>query len=274
MSGYPDDPHLVEPGLERIDRAVSSLPRYFRSAVADGAIAVVAGNGDWTGPLESALAGNRRAVVLVQPGFAEPVTVLDLAERATARGVPVLVDYACASNPAVVAAADTWRTTVGPIGVLEVTSGHGLDAGHDSIAILLDQLAAIRALLGPVGRLRQLGISGGAHTAVLTVPVTGGELIASLIAAPTEAWGRGTRMRWLGATEALELEVPDDTTARPAQVRHVTEAGEHLTPTIYENANRATLLALWSQLRTNSGAGDDLTVLAAHLALVDPERHS
>ncbi|MCU1439678.1 MAG: hypothetical protein JWP85_675 [Rhodoglobus sp.] len=277
MTEFADRPHLVTlpsgPAHRDIAAALASLPRSFRPGAGEDAIVYVTGDDDWPASVEHALSVARRAIVVIQPGYAQPSTVLRLAERAATDSVPVMIDYAFASNPAVVLAAAAWSAAVEPTGILDVTSRHAGD-GTGPMAVLLDQLAALHSLVGPVRTIRQLHIDGDAHSAVVAIPVGGGVITATLLGARTELGSRGSRVRWLGPTEALELEVPHAGTAGPGYSRHVTTEGEQLAPTIYENAHRATLARLSRHLEAGAGRCDDLTTLAGHLELVPREHPS
>jgi hypothetical protein len=241
--------------------AAASLPRWFRSSSEPTAGRWVPGEGEWVAAVRAAVVAGAPAIVLVEPGWADPDAVREL----TALPVPVVVDSAIASNAVIAAAAPAWTDMIQPTGVLEVTTTHDLD----SVAVLLDQLAAVRALAGRIVDVR-VAWTADSHSAVATVSVGGGELTATLLGA-SSAVANGTTIRWLGPQGALELELPPAVNAAPGRFRVVTVDGEMLAPTISETAHRATLSRLHELLDRGTSA-DDLEVLAEHLKLLAGQR--
>jgi hypothetical protein len=112
--------------------------------------------------------------------------------------------------------------------------------------MLFHQLRLLRRL--GVGDLRQVGATISTHA--ISVAAVGrrndADIVLDLLASAGPAVAH--RLRLYGWTSAVELDLPDDGTARPAHVELIGPDGATILPTIYENADRATLRSMSTAL--------------------------
>ncbi|NQX26487.1 hypothetical protein HQQ81_03875 [Microbacteriaceae bacterium VKM Ac-2854] len=213
-------------------------------------LVAIAGSAGWSGRAAEALAAGAHGVLVIEP-VAEDVAALD--------GLVVL-DRTFASNPGLSAALPA---------IEAIDDGALLEArvvvpvGADLDAALLGQLALVRAAGSPVAMARILARSAAGYT-------VRGELESGrsvlLTAVASDARPAAASLRLLGATSAVEVEIPAPVAARPLRATVTTAEGATLLPTQYETAHRASWRRLRDLLASGSPAAD-LDAFAADAAL-------
>ena len=209
---------------------VASLPVSLTNAGTDtpaSELVAVDGALGWPQRTRDALGNGTQGLMLIQPC---PVTADEVPQTPS---VPVVVDYRFAGNPAVLTFAghfDGW-----PVEALVEVSSLVSDQG-DLHRHLLDQLATARRLGLPLTDLQPLAWGPSGYylrgSTGLGVPVL-------LSAHVTSAAPACLRVRGLAPDLAIELSVPDPSTARPAVLVTTTSGGALTEPTVWESAHRA-----------------------------------
>ncbi len=223
---------------------LASLPlSYAPGEGAEGSVAIVSGSADWPTTAIGALDAGAVAVIVVQP---EPADVETLRDRAAL----VALDTRWATNP-VVAAASTAFTTALPHGS-HIECQVNLPVGSPIETAMLDQLALLRVLVGPVTDLRVLTRSSKGYAA--EGRAAGHPVDFSLVC--TDADLESASVRLLTADGSVELTIPSGLTAQPARLTVTGPDGAHLTPTLYESGHRATWRRVRHLLSAQSGAND------------------
>ena len=238
-----------------IGPVVASLPVSLRwegagNEVSADLVALGGGSG-WPQRTVDAVAHGVRGGVVVDPSPVAP----DEVPRVS---VPLVIDHRFASNPAVASAAHHFAGW--PADALVEVSVL-LSNPADAARMLLDQLATLRWLgLPPVSLERLTWSPGGYH--LRGSAASGAPLLLS--AHVTTGAPSQLRVRALAPELAIELTVPDPSTARPAVVVRTTSDGATTQPTVWESAHRAT----WRRLHAAVVDGiptDDLADLRADL---------
>jgi len=248
---------------------LASLPLSFRRS--DGvtdSVVVVQGLPGWVEVAAAAARGGAAGIIVVGPTPADLAGLVALDQLAVA----FVTDWQWSSNPAIPAAAAAFRTAALGAAALN-TSGTGpnrletrlvLPVGSDLNVALLEQLALVRRLVGPVDELHILDQTSRNCYAAGT---TGGlEVDLSLVC--TAATTSVSLTRLLTVDGSVELEVGSPTTARPARVTVTGPDGMTQLPTLYESAHRASWRRLRDQL-SGIGAGSDLSDLRADTATLN-----
>ena len=216
---------LDTPGTRAV---LAGLPHWLRARGDNADVRVVSGDRpDWPERVRTALTPETRAVLLTDVTPAEPAAVRELAETASA---PVVVHSPWALNPATLDAAEHLRAAAAASAIIEVFTAQ--DAAPATM--LLAQLALLRTAVGDLtdlrlGRLDADGHLGSARLGDVPVQLTGVRCAA----------GPEARLVLRGADEQWRLRYGDPALARPASVVRIDEHGEHLLPTVYESAHRA-----------------------------------
>jgi hypothetical protein len=249
----------------RIAQTVASLPVSLHPGAEGADLVGVAGDPGWTAGALGAIRAGARGVLVVDP-VAEDVTLL--AAEAEAAGVPVVLDSPWAHNPAVLESAAALAERNDAETLLEVRVD--LPVGTELDRALLGQLALVRAVAGPVARLRfdRRNRTGYDALGVLT---SGARLNLGAILSnglPPAASVRMTR-----AKDAVRLSVPDPGTAAPGLLVVSDERGATLRTTTWESAHRVAWRRLHELVTTDApwteldGFEQDLAV--ARQALTD-----
>ncbi|MGV9384249.1 hypothetical protein ACWDRB_51120 [Nonomuraea sp. NPDC003707] len=218
-----------------VHATLASLPKYFRPA---------APGGPTTGPITGTVAAVPTLTALRAALDARPTGILlagvaaggvadvrELAGRAAAAGVPVVVAGPWALDPAVAALAGALDAE--DASLIEVTAT--VPAGSSPPDVLLDQLALLRTAIGPARAVEVIQADAHGHLARAHV----GDVPVHLAAAVSGLGTRRARLDVLGPAVQWRLSFPDPATARPATVARTDADGERLLPTLYESAYRA-----------------------------------
>ncbi|TCO42539.1 hypothetical protein EV646_113161 [Kribbella antiqua] len=225
--------------MSNVRTTLATLPMSFPDP-AD--VVFVDGDPSWPAELERAIRSGATGIVLVHP------TPVDF-DLLTADTI-VVVDSPWASNPVNGLAAQAFRAAA--------TNGARVECrvitppGSDFATALLDQLALIRAVLGPVMKVQVRHLSDRAlHAEGLTnLSVAVDFSIVCTTALPASA-----SLRLLTSDGSVELTIPSGDTALPARLITVGPDGAVLAPTQYENGHRSSLRRLRELQATGSADG-------------------
>lgn len=229
---------------------IASLPVSLAPADSGADVVAVAGSAGWVARAAAAFAAGARAAVVIDP----------VAEDADELSGLVVLDRAFASNPGL----DAVRPAVAATELGALLEARAVVAvGADLDAELLGQLALVRAADAPLASARILARSDRGYT-VRGVLANGRP--ALLTAVTSDARPASATLRILGATSAVEVEVPAPVAARPLRATVTTAEGATLLPTQYETAHRASWRRVRDLLVTGSPAAD-LDEFAADAAL-------
>jgi hypothetical protein len=195
---------------------------------------------------------------------ASAADVRAVADSAAERGIPVVVESAWASHPALApfAAAAAQRLA----GIVLIDSVAVVEA-EDSRApadVLLDQLALLRAVSCSVRRIRFATGDASGYTVGAVRQDTGAVITLSSVRSAGPA--PSARLAMYGAAVEAHLIVPTSRTAAPAEAWFVDAAGRLALPSWFESAARAS----WRRLLLAVSAHDtthDLGDLAADIEL-------
>lgn len=219
-----------------VRQVIASLPVSLHpaagSAERDSAdLVAVDGAPGWPAEAEKAIDGGARGVLVVRP---VPADVRSLIEKAQARNVPVVIDSMWAYNPGVQNSAGAFAEIFDDALLLEARTY--ARTGSDWDRVLLDQLALIRAAVGPVRSFRFVRKSEHGYAALARF-ANGAR--ASITAVRTDSVPESASLRSVKAKHIVELELPAPETAFPARVRVTGPEGSNLLETKWETPHRA-----------------------------------
>ena len=244
---------------------LASVPgRFLLAGTGPAEVVVVSGDRpDWPAAVAAAVRDGATGVLLAQPGLADPEEVRRLS-AAVAGHAAVAVDTRYANDR-------TWQSALGDVGgdagtasILDcVVSVQGEGSAGALAGALLDQLAVVRPLLGPLDELRPVYRRGRGYVLVAQTPgprvtltgissAVGGGALALDVVAPAYRW---------------QVRFHDAALARPTEVTRYDETGAHTRALVYESGRRATWLRLHEALRGHGEVGYRLDDLADDLAL-------
>ncbi|MGW4966854.1 hypothetical protein ACWEPL_57345 [Nonomuraea sp. NPDC004186] len=226
LSGSTDHP--------AVHATLASLPKYFRPATPGGPTTGTVVAVPTLTALRAALDARPTGILLAGVAGVAAGGVADvreLAGRAAAAGVPVVVAGPWALDPAVAALAGALDAE--DASLIEVTAT--VPAGSSPPDVLLDQLALLRTAIGPARAVEVIQADAHGHLARAHV----GDVPVHLAAAVSGLGTRRARLDVLGPAVQWRLSFPDPATARPATVARTDADGERLLPTLYESAYRA-----------------------------------
>jgi hypothetical protein len=247
----------------RIAETVASLPISLHPGGEGADLVGVVGDAGWTEAAARAIRAGARGVLVVDP-VAEDATALSA--EAEAAAVPVVLDSPWAHNPAVLEAAAVLADRNDRDTLLEVRVD--LPVGADLDRVLLGQLALVRAVAGPVSRLRFDRRNRTGYDA-LGLLASGARLNLSAIL--SDGLQPGASVRVIRAEDAVRLSVPHPGTAAPGRLVVSDERGATLRATTWESAHRVawrrlhqlvTAEAPWTEL---DGFEQDVAVAAEAL---------
>ncbi|MEU6787820.1 hypothetical protein ABZ912_52250 [Nonomuraea angiospora] len=242
-----------------VHATVASLPRYFRPA-AGGPITGTVTAVPTPTALRAALDARPTGILLAGVSAQGVTGVRELAERAAAAGIPVVVAGPWALDPAVTALAGALDAE--DASLVEVTAT--VPAGSSPTDVLLDQLALLRTAIGPARAVEVIQADAHGHLARAHV----GDVPVHLAAAVSGLGTRRARLDVLGPAVQWRLSFPDPATARPAAVVRTDADGERLLPTLYESAYRAAWRHLHAAVTDGAAPPYSLHDLADDLALL------
>jgi hypothetical protein len=232
-----------------IDAVVASLPVSLRFGATGTDLVAVDGQTGWPAAALQAIEGGAKGLVIIDPTAEDVADLVSLARR---RGVPVVIDYPFAGNPAVPVVAPYFNDGDDRYALLECTVTARL--GADLVRVLIDQLALVGALAVQVGNAKVLDWTTRRY--VISGLLADGRR-ARLTGICTDVGPPTATVRMLRADGSVELTVPNPETARPAHATVVTPDGAKSLPTLFETAHRLAWRRL-ARLVHDGGQASDL----------------
>jgi len=255
--GTDEDPVALRP-------VWASLPLSITEAAAPAQLVAVDGRtADWVADLAAALDSGAAGILLRAPSPGQdPDDIAALAVRAASRSIPVLVESAWATDPAVDAHRDSIAGELPSMALIDVLSTIGaVDPQRPTLpAVALDQLHLLRAIGVEPEQVQLSRWSPNSFTIVASRGPT--RLVLSAVignCGPSKA-----RVSARGPGSESSLLVFGSSNARPAEAERTDAAGTVRLPSLYESASRAA----WRRLHAAAASGavvDQLTGLAADL---------
>ncbi|MDP9933771.1 hypothetical protein J2T11_000095 [Paenarthrobacter nicotinovorans] len=248
--------------------AVASLPATFGPArsEADADVRVIAGQSGWTSQAMEAIDAGARGIIVVNP---VTESVSELEQAAYAHGTAIVLDQRWATNPAVPGAESAIRDMVGRVVLLDSVAT--ASAGSDSRVLLIDQLAAVVRLTGPLENFRLLNQGTRGYTVSAQLANGAPATLQGILSSARPA---GLEISLISDDGGARVTLPEPVAAWPAKVAVSGPQGELLLPTLYESAHRATWRRLADHLESDTPARDlsvfsqlaaDLSNLTSHL---------
>jgi hypothetical protein len=251
----------LDAGDTAAQRAVlASVPgRFLVTGRGEADVAVVSGRSpEWPDDVARLVDGGTRGVVVVRPGPVEPDRVRALS-AAVARRAVVAVDTPYATDRTWTAAATVVAADAAVASIVDsvVTVPHGR-----LVDSLLDQLAVVRPLLGPVDALRQVHRGPGEYVIAAEVPAPRVTLTGVTSA------GRATlAIDVVAAHRRWQIRFDDTALAFPTVITMHDGTGTHTRPLTYESGRRVTWQRLYEALTGTGSVGYPLDRLADDLEL-------
>jgi len=248
---------------QRLVKTLATLPRSYRApdegSSASGILISGEGNGDWAGRAANAIDGGARAVIVADPGMADPDSVLALADLADRAGAVVELAERYAGDPTLLRhRADLIQHLAATSTILISQVGDFTSAAHAT----LEMVRTVRALDQP---LHLAHIWQTAHAVVLRG--TSGEKLFEGIATAAKA-GVGQRLVALGFGRTLSLSLRGDGSARPSDLRIANAKGERKLPQIFESVDRAAFRRALTSVHSGRADGAALREFAADVAMI------
>jgi hypothetical protein len=244
----------------------SSLPASL-AAVPDGvSLAAVDGRDrQWVQAVTDFLRAGAGGVLIAGPVSGPAADdVQTAAHLAAERGIPVIVESAWASHPALAPFASAAAEQLGDVALIESVAVVTADDPRDSADVLLDHLALLRAVSRPLHDVHFATTSATGYTVNGAQDTGAFVALSSVRSAAAEP---AARLAIYGAVAQAGLIVPTDRgTAAPAKAWLVDVNGRSTQPSRYESASRAS----WRRLLMAVHAHDtpaDLASLAADIEL-------
>jgi hypothetical protein len=222
---------------------LASLPTSFRAAERDSADIIVIDGADseWPSAAISAV-GLKATVLVVRPRSTAAASVRAIARESLSTSARVVLSESTAGDPAIdellrsgmpdaLSAGFAWST--GPTAELPT--------------MLFYQVRLLRRLGVRRLRLVDATISTHAISVAAVGELNGADIVLDLLASSGPSVSH--RLRLYGWTTGVEVDLPDDGTARPAHIELIGPDGATTLPTIYERADRATLRSMSTALQ-------------------------
>lgn len=243
-----------------IAQVIASLPvSLHRGNGTADLVAVDGGSAGWAHEAEQHIEQGARGIMVICP---VPDGIAALNEKASRRGVPVVIDGTWTYNPAVERARETFSELNDADTLLEARVN--VPAGANLEQTLLAQLALIRCATDQVVNVTYARKNRHGYDA-LAVMASGGR--AALTAICTDALLPTAVLRIVKPRTAVQMTLPWPATAAPGHVVVSGPEGATLLSTLWETSHRAA----WRQLHRLVGAGEkssDLDGFASDLAAI------
>lgn len=245
------------PLSDRHRAVLAGMPDRLRAIDADGDVAMVAaGAGGWTTTLIEMLHRGARGALVVDAGTDDGPEEIAAARRAAREaGAVVHVDRPYAMNRAWQRVSTGWRRDAARAGLLDSTT---TVATHSMIHALLNQLALVRAVVGP---LEQLGLVHHSRS-VYQLAGRAGRVRVSL--SGTDGPRDSLTLELIGADTRRRASFAPIGLASPALISTFDQAGGRTEPPLYESGHRAAWQRLHEAITEPRGhpGSDDLDLLA------------
>ena len=246
----------------RSQRAVwASLPMSLTEGPGQARLLAVDGRlPGWLDTLAAAIRSGIAGALVARPVAGRSADdIRAVATAAAAAGTTVIVQTAWASNPAVPQLAAAAAANVPDIRLIDSLVHVPGDPSGQWADVLLDHLALLRAMSGPLGSVRFATHGANGYT-VNGATQTTAVMLSAVRSTPRQA---AARLAAYGATAEAHLVVPAGDTAAPAAAWTVDQAAETTQPTRYESASRASWRRLHAAAAGHPGeAAPDLLDLA------------
>jgi hypothetical protein len=240
------------PSAARLHAVWASLPSTLRPRPDAELVAVSGATTDWPARLADAARTPARAIVLLDP---VPVPADQVRALADTIGIPVAVRTEWAIDPAVTAFTAQWSGEVGGI-----VRGLAVREGGAAAALLLDQLALLRAAVGPLSTIAHARFDQHGHTIVGAL-ASGDPVHLQGVRSGAAGWARVTA---LGPEHEHVLEVSSPQPGTPGSATRYAVPGDLRLPTVHEDRDRA----LWRRM-AGLFTGDRRQTLPDLAALAD-----
>jgi len=245
-----------------IDWVVASLPLSLAYAAPDtggrlhAQLHAVAGAEGWPARALQAVSEGAEGLLIVCPIPME-AELSALLTAIAERGLPVVVDSPLAANPTVAHAAARFAAALAGGGGSPLLETRTIATTSEELEqSLLDQLLLLRALLGEVHDVRVVHRDGHSYQAVAATGSPGGPVETTVTGILSRGQPPRTSVRLLTPPQSLDLVLPTWDTARPARLSTTSSDGEHISPSIYESAHRASWRRLHRLVTTGSTSSD------------------
>jgi hypothetical protein len=255
-------------GFTQAQHAVwASLPVSLTQAPAKARLVAIDGrSGGWLETLENAIRPGPLGVLVVRPAAGPSAPdIRAVAAAAAGGGTIVAVQATWAAHPAVAPFARAAAERLSGITLIDSVAQLDGTRHHRWADVLLDQLALLRAVIGPL----ELAWFAVQHEHGYTVDGAIGAGAVAMSAVRSATPSQAVRVAAYGATAEAHLIVPSGSTATPATAWFVDSAGAAMQPTWYETASRASWRRLHRAAVERPGEPlPDLTDLAGDAELL------
>jgi hypothetical protein len=256
----------LDPAMADVERVVlASLPERWRITDEDADVAVIDGSHpNWPEALDRTLRRHPRGVVLANAHQADPDAVAAAADDAGTAAIPVAVGSPYLADPAFRAALPQLRTDRATSSLYASTIKWMADEGGRNLsAALLDQLAMVDAIVGPLDRLERSHRTASAYLAF----GVGGDLAVSLLGASSINRAGHLELSLVGADQRWSVEFDASAISRPALITRYDDSGALTSDPLFEGGRRATWRELHAAILNGSELSYPLRVLAGTMRL-------
>jgi hypothetical protein len=242
----------------------SSLPVSL-AAIRDGVdlVAVDGRHREWMQAVAEAVRPGVGGVLVARPVSGPAAAdVRAVAGSAAERGIPVVVESAWASHPALVPFASAAAQRLDDIALVDSVADIAADDPRGSADVLLDHFALLRAVSCPLHHIRFATYDAAGYT-VGGARDTGA--VITLSSVRSAGAKPSVRLAMYGVAVQAQLVVPTDCIAAPAKAWFTDAHGRLAQPSWYESASRAS----WRRLLLAVAAHDTTNDLADHAADIE-----
>lgn len=252
-----DKPQLQQ----RLARTLATLPQSFRAQDKSAVplAVLVAGDADWTARAALAIDAGARAVIIADPGIAEPGAVRALAEQADKAGAVVELAERYAGDPTLLRhRADLIQHLAATSTILISQVGDFATPAHAT----LDMVRTIGAL----GQSLRVTHRWQTAHAVVVRGTIGDKLFEGI--ATAGGTGIGQRLDALGFGRTLRMSLRGDGSARPSDLHVANAKGERKLPQVFESVDRAAWQRALVAVRSGRADSSALRQFADDLAMI------
>lgn len=213
-----------------------SLPATLVPAGDRPELLAVDGRGDWLPRLRAAAEQQGvRGIVLVAPSAdVDPGAVRQIDDAFAQGRLAVVTARAWPGHPALEQLAARARPS-DPVTLIDSVAVAGQANSRTGADLLLEQVALVRVVHGPVDRITWASVEPGRHRCAARA----GDAVVALAGVSTGAGPSGVRLAAYRASGETHVRVPDGDTAEPPEIAIIGQAGELRLPTWYEAPARS-----------------------------------